>query len=222
LGATFEEPIDRELLLELHVSPPLSMAVQPSCSFSSGIVAMTAASASSIGAAPPSQAPALHSVAPGSSVPAPAEDTMKWCTSSFTRPGEQVFAAWVQLRRVSMHSIVCSRARCATFLMRTLRASGARVMPRTRVRAGHVVAFTTMVSAATPPTRKRTRSPSACVSLPSARSFCTRIASARPTMPRRPPQVMRRMSATSTRSPTRLSIGHSSTSTRRRMRVTAT
>mmetsp|Transcript_78420 Transcript_78420/g.239900 ORF Transcript_78420/g.239900 Transcript_78420/m.239900 type:complete len:209 (+) Transcript_78420:1494-2120(+) len=110
----------------------------------------------------------------------------------------------------------------ATFATRTIRPSGVALTPRYSHNFGAVVAFTTNVSAATPPTRKRTRSPSVLLNMPFARFLSTRIARARPTMPRRPPHVMISTSLIDTFWPQRLSKGQRSKSMTKRTTVTTT
>mmetsp|Transcript_79342 Transcript_79342/g.250653 ORF Transcript_79342/g.250653 Transcript_79342/m.250653 type:complete len:266 (-) Transcript_79342:541-1338(-) len=125
--------------------------------------------------------------------------------ASFTKP---VMTTWRLSIDTSLRTCqTWVSARRATFHNRTFLASEACVMPRNLQSEGEVVAFTTSVSAAIPLTRKRIWLPSLMLSCPLARSCRTRIPSARPTMPRRPPHVMTQMSAKLTLSPTRLRKG---------------
>mmetsp|Transcript_98735 Transcript_98735/g.308120 ORF Transcript_98735/g.308120 Transcript_98735/m.308120 type:complete len:245 (-) Transcript_98735:207-941(-) len=133
--------------------------------------------------------------------------SMRFSTVSVTKPLRQALDACLSWASSSRRPLTWSSARLATFWISTLRASGAWVRPRKRQSMGEVVALTTSVSAAMPLTRKSTRSPSSSLRRPRARSWRTRMARARPTMPRRPPQVMMMRSLRLTRSPARFSRG---------------
>mmetsp|Transcript_93147 Transcript_93147/g.290396 ORF Transcript_93147/g.290396 Transcript_93147/m.290396 type:complete len:260 (+) Transcript_93147:1112-1891(+) len=127
--------------------------------------------------------------------------------ASCTKPVITTWLLCLSAARSSKRAVAWPSARRATFRIRTFRHSGACVMPSDMQSAGEVVAFTTSVSAAIPLTKKSILSPSWSFRFPLARSCLTRIARARPTMPRRPPQVMTQMSARLTVEPARSRSG---------------
>mmetsp|Transcript_118364 Transcript_118364/g.346735 ORF Transcript_118364/g.346735 Transcript_118364/m.346735 type:complete len:249 (+) Transcript_118364:1233-1979(+) len=132
---------------------------------------------------------------------------VSFSTASRTKPIMTASEVCLFAARSSRTWPTCSSARCAMFRTRTLRHSGACVMPRNLQTAGEVVALTMSVSAATPLTRKSILSPSCSLKRPFARSCRTRMASARPTMPLRPPHVITQRSGKLMGWPTKFSKG---------------
>mmetsp|Transcript_68281 Transcript_68281/g.191309 ORF Transcript_68281/g.191309 Transcript_68281/m.191309 type:complete len:294 (-) Transcript_68281:1187-2068(-) len=145
---------------------------------------------------------------------------VSFSTASRTPPTPQERGSRPPAMTRSTSLATWASARMATLRTSAFRPSTVCVMPRTLQSSGAVVALTTKVSAATLPTMKSTSLPSRWLSAPPARSSSTRMARARPTKPRSPPQVITAMSRTPTRSsPARLSIGQSTRSVAKRTRV---
>mmetsp|Transcript_76333 Transcript_76333/g.221616 ORF Transcript_76333/g.221616 Transcript_76333/m.221616 type:complete len:239 (-) Transcript_76333:837-1553(-) len=143
----------------------------------------------------------------------------KRCTDSATTVSMHARDAAGSWSNFSNSLLMCASALRATLAASTMRPSGVALTPRKSQSFGAVVAFTTSVMAATPPTRNSTRSPSSPFS---ACSRSTKMARAKPTIPRRPPHVITRMSLRGTLAPQRLSNGHNNINMPKRIIVIAT
>mmetsp|Transcript_92161 Transcript_92161/g.265942 ORF Transcript_92161/g.265942 Transcript_92161/m.265942 type:complete len:267 (-) Transcript_92161:982-1782(-) len=139
-------------------------------------------------------------------------------TASRTPPTLQGLGNWSSAIIRSNSSVICFSARFATLRTSAFLPSTVCMMPNTLQSSGAVVALMMSVSAATLPTRKSTRFASRFVIMPPPRSSWTRIASAKPTKPRKPPHVITMTSRRETcASPARLSSGQSTAIVAKRM-----
>mmetsp|Transcript_70728 Transcript_70728/g.205047 ORF Transcript_70728/g.205047 Transcript_70728/m.205047 type:complete len:366 (+) Transcript_70728:1254-2351(+) len=147
--------------------------------------------------------------------------SFKWRTDSHTDVSKQALDAFGSSKSFCSSLLTWASALRATLATRTWRPAGVALTPSQSQSFGAVVALITSVSAATPPTRKSTRWPSSSLNLLPARSRSTKIAKAKPTMPRKPPHVMISTSFTGTLWPQELRIGLSISNITKRMNVTA-